>query len=208
MRRLLLLLVAALPALTFAHPARAAAQAADSAFLRPGDMVRLAVFRQPELSGEFAVSAEGTLQHPLFSEVRVVGASRAVIRQRLRDALTPYVRDPSFVFDYLYRVAVTGEVRLPNLIALSPETTLGQAIATAGGVTEFGRLDRVRLIREGHEVVVNLQAPDAAVAAMRVRSGDQIRVPRRTSVLRDYLGPFASIVAAAAAVATLVGGVN
>ncbi|HEV7589921.1 MAG TPA: polysaccharide biosynthesis/export family protein [Longimicrobium sp.] len=202
MRRLLLL-VAALLAL--AHPARAAAQAADSAYLRPGDMVRLAVFRQPELSGDFPVSAEGTLQHPLFSDVRVVGASRAVIRQRLRDALTPYVRDPSFVFDFLYRVAVTGEVRLPNLFNLSPETTLGQAVAAAGGVTEFGRLDRVRLVRDGHETVLNLQAPDPAVAAMRIHSGDQIRVTRRGNLLRDYLGPFAAIVAAAAAVATAVG---
>jgi polysaccharide export outer membrane protein len=207
MRRLLLLLVAALPALTLtlAHPAPAAAQAADSAFLRPGDMVRLAVFRQPELSGEFAVSAEGTLQHPLLSEVRVVGASRAVIRQRLRDALTPYVRDPSFVFDFLYRISVTGEVRLPNLFTLSPETTLGQAVAAAGGITEYGRLDRVRLVREGHETVVNLQSPDPAVAGMRIHSGDQIRVPRRSNLLRDFLGPFAAIVGAAAALATVVG---
>jgi polysaccharide export outer membrane protein len=202
MRRLLLLLAALL---ALAHPARGAAQAAaDSAFLRPGDMVRLVVFRQAELSGDFPVSAEGTLQHPLLAEVRVVGVSRTVIRERLREALSRYARDPSFVFDYLYRVGVTGEVRLPNLLALSPETTLGQAVATAGGANEFGRLDRVRLVRDGREMVLNLQSPDPAVAAMRVRSGDQIRVPRRTSLLRDVLGPFAAIVAAAAATASLI----
>ena len=203
MRRLLLPAVAALLAL--AHPAPGAAQAADSAYLRPGDMVRLSVFRQPELSGDFPVSSEGTLQHPLLSEVRVVGASRAAIRQRLRDALTPYVRDPSFVFDFLYRVTVTGEVRLPNLFTLSPETTLGQAVASAGGITEYGRLDRVRLLRDGRETVVNLQSPDPAVASMRIHSGDQIRVPRRTNLLRDFLGPFAAIVGAAAALATVAG---
>jgi protein involved in polysaccharide export with SLBB domain len=202
MRRLLLFLAALL---ALAHPARGAAQAAaDSVFLRPGDMVRLAVFRQAELSGDFPVSAEGTLQHPLLAEVRVVGVSRAVIRQRLHEALSRYARDPSFVFDYLYRVGVTGEVRLPNLLALSPETTLGQAVATAGGANEFARLDRVRLLRDGREMVLNLQSPDPAVAAMRVRSGDQIRVPRRTSLLRDVLGPFAAIVAAAAATASLI----
>jgi polysaccharide export outer membrane protein len=202
MRRLLLLLAALL---ALAHPARGAAQAAaDSAFLRPGDMVRLVVFRQAELSGDFPVSAEGTLQHPLLAEVQVVGVSRAVIRERLREALSRYARDPSFVFDFLYRVAVTGEVRLPNLLALPPETTLGQALATAGGANEFARLDRVRLVRDGREMVLNLQSPDPAVAAMRVRSGDQIRVPRRTSLLRDVLGPFAAIVAAAAATASLL----
>ena len=202
MRRLLLFLAALL---ALAHPARAAAQAADSAYLRPGDLVRLAVFRQPELSGDFPVSAEGTLQHPLLSDVRVVGATRAAIRERLREALTRYVRDPSFVFDYLYRVAVIGEVRLPNLLNLSPETTLGQAVAAAGGVTENGRLERVHLVRDGRDQVVNLQSPDPAVAAMRVRSGDQIRVSRRANVLRDYVGPTASIVAAAAAIISVVG---
>jgi hypothetical protein len=39
---------------------------------------------------------------------------------------------------------------------------------------------------------------------MRVRSGDQIRVPRRANLLRDVLGPFAAIVAAAAATASLL----
>jgi protein involved in polysaccharide export with SLBB domain len=202
MRRLLLL-VAALVALP--HPARAAAQAADSVFLRPGDMVRLAVFRQPELSGDFAVSSDGTLQHPLLSEVRVVGATRAEIRERLHEALARYARDPSFVFDFLYRVTVTGEVRLPNLFTLSPETTLGQAVAAAGGITEYGRLDRVHLVRDGRDQVVNLQSPDPAVASLRIHSGDQIRVARRSNLLRDFLGPFAAIVGAAAALATVAG---
>src|SRR3954447_989439 len=203
MRRLLLLLVAAL--LPLAHPTRGAAQAADSAFVRPGDLVRLTVFRQPELSGDFPVGSDGTLQHPLLTEVRVVGVSRAAIRERLREVLARYARDPSFVFDFLYRVTVTGEVRLPNLFSLSPETTLGQAVASAGGITEFGRLDRVHLVRDGRDVVVNLQSPDPAAASMRIHSGDQIRVARRSNLLRDFLGPFAAIVGAAAAIATVAG---
>jgi len=203
MRRLLLLLVAVL--LPLAHPARGAAQTADSAFLRPGDLVRLSVFRQPELSGDFPVGSDGTLQHPLLTEVRVVGVSRAAIRERLREVLSRYARDPSFVFDFLYRVTVTGEVRLPNLFNLSPETTLGQAVASAGGITEFGRLDRVHLVRDGRDVVVNLQSPDPAVAAMRIHSGDQIRVSRRANLLRDYVGPFAAIIGALAALASVAG---
>jgi polysaccharide export outer membrane protein len=203
MRRLLLLLVAAL--LPLASPAPGAAQAADSAFVRPGDLVRLTVFRQPELSGDFPVGSDGTLQHPLLTEVRVVGVSRAAIRERLREVLGRYARDPSFVFDFLYRVTVTGEVRLPNLFNLSPETTLGQAVASAGGITEFGRLDRVHLVRDGRDVVVNLQSPDPAVAAMRIHSGDQIRVSRRANLLRDYVGPFAAIIGALAALASVAG---
>ncbi|HEX2202136.1 MAG TPA: polysaccharide biosynthesis/export family protein [Longimicrobium sp.] len=194
LRRLLLALACAAALLPSALPAQDA-----SASLRPGDAVRLVVWRQPELSGEFPVSPEGTIQHPLLNEVRVVGASRAEIRDRLRAVLARYEREPSFVFDFLYRVAVGGEVRLPNLYTLSPETTVGQAVAAAGGVTEFGRLDNVRLIRGGQETRINLKRADPEVAEMRIRSGDQIRVMRRANILRDYVGPAASLIAAGAA---------
>ena len=197
-----LLFLALLAALVL--PASAAAQgaAADSAYLRPGDIIRLAVFRQPDFSGEFPVSPEGTIQHPLLADVSVVGVPRSVIRERLRVVLARYERDPSFVFSFLYRVAVGGEVRLPNLYTVIPETTVGQAVAEAGGLTEFGRLDRVIVVREGRELTVNLRDP--AEAETRVRSGDQIRVTRRSNLLRDTIGPFASVVAAIAAVVSIV----
>jgi polysaccharide export outer membrane protein len=188
----------------FAPPAPAAAQSAatDSAYLRPGDVIRLAVFRQPDFSGEFPVSPEGTIQHPLLAEVSVVGVPRSVIRERLRVALSRYERDPSFVFSFLYRVAVGGEVRLPNLYTVIPETTIGQAVATAGGLTEYGRLDRVVVVRGGQELTLNLRDPGEAET--RVRSGDLIRVTRRSNVFRDVIGPLAAIVGAVGAVASIL----
>lgn len=200
MRRTLLLLLALL---ALVPAGRAAAQAADSVYLRPGDVIHLAVFRQPELSGDFAISPEGTIEHPLLADVSVVGVPRSAIRERLRAAISRYERDANFVFDFLYRVGVGGEVRLPNLYTLSPETTLGQAVAAAGGATEFGRLDRVHVIRGGHEMIVNLQRPDSDVSEMRIRSGDQIRVGRRSNVVRDVVGPFAAVLSAVAAIVTL-----
>jgi polysaccharide export outer membrane protein len=204
MRRPVFLLLAALLALAPARRAAAQGAAADSVYLRPGDVIHLVVFRQPELSGDFTVSPEGTVLHPLLSQVSVVGVPRSVIRERLRDALSRFERDPSFVFDFLYRVGVGGEVRNPNLYTLSPETTLGQALAAAGGVTENGRLDRVHLIRNGSDVVLDLQRADGSAAEMRVRSGDQIRVPRRSSAMRDFIAPVAAVLSAVAAIATLV----
>lgn len=197
MRRTILLLLLALP---FAAPA--AAQAGDSVSVRPGDVVRLAVWRQPEFTGEFTVAPDGTLLHPLLSGVRVVGASRTQVQELLRAALGQYERQPQFVFDFLHRVGVGGEVQLPNLYNLSPETTLLQAVATAGGGTENARLDRAVLFRDGRSMELDLLRPTPEVAAMRVRSGDQIRIPRRTNALRETVSLVASAVAA---VASLVG---
>jgi len=197
MRRLFLFALLA----ASAFPARAAAQA-DSASLRPGDLIRLAVWRQPDFSGEFAVGPEGTVQHPLLADVVVAGVPRPVVRERLARALARYEREPSFVFEFLYRVPVGGEVRAPNLYTLTPENTVSQAVAAAGGATELGRLDRVYVLRGTSEVVLDLRDPGQA--ATRVRSGDQIRLGRRSNVLRDNLGPAAAIIGAAAALVSIV----
>lgn len=191
MRRILLPLL-----LILACAAPAAAQTDTTAAVRPADLVRLSVWRMPEFTGEFPIGPDGTIQHPLLTDVRVVGRPRDEVRRQLREVLLRYENDPQFVFDYLYRVAVTGEVRLPNLYSLPPETTLPQAIAAAGGLSEFGRINDVRLIRGGQELVLDLRDPASQVMEMRIRSGDQIRVPRRGSSFRDYLGLTASLVAA------------
>lgn len=197
MRRLLLTLFLVLCAAPAAVPA--AAQDTTTA-VRPADVIRLSVWRQTEFTGEFPIAPDGTILHPLLSTVRVVGRTRDQVRAQLREVLLQYERDPQFVFDYLYRVGVTGEVRLPNLYTLPPETTIAQAVAAAGGVAEFGRLERVRLMRGGQEVLLDLRDPSPAVAEMRIRSGDQIRVTRRGASWRDYVGLGASLVAAVASV--------
>ena len=199
MRRLLPALL-----LVLACAAPAAAQTDTTAAVRPADVVRLTVWRLPEFTGEFPVASDGTLLHPLLTEVRVVGRTRDEVRRQLREVLVRYENDPQFVFDYLYRVAVTGEVELPNLYRLPPETSLGQAIAAAGGVTEFGQMNDVRLIRDGQELVLDLRNPSGPVMEMRIRSGDQIRIPRRGSSFRDYLGLTASIVAAVGSVVAAI----
>ena len=202
--RKLALLAALVAALVLPRAAHAQVSGADSASLRPGDAIRLVVWRQPDFTGEYPIAPDGTIQHPLLRDVVVVGAPRSVIRERLRTSLQRFDRDPQFVFDFLYRVAVGGEVRLPNLYNLSPETTIAQAVAASGGATEFGRLDNVRVVRGGEVVVLNLRRPDPVVAEMRIRSGDQIRVSRRTNILREYIGPAASVVGAIAALVSVL----
>ncbi|HEU0300014.1 MAG TPA: polysaccharide biosynthesis/export family protein [Longimicrobium sp.] len=197
MRRLLLTLLLSLAA------APAAAQDTTAA-VRPSDAIRLSVWRQPEFSGEFPIAPDGTILHPLLAQVRVVGRTREQVRAQLREILQQYERDPQFVFDYLYRVGVTGEVRLPNLYSLPPETTVGQAVAAAGGVAEYGRLDQVRLMRGGREIILDLRNPSPEIAEMRIRSGDQIRVPRRGAGWRDLVGLGASMVAAVASVVAAI----
>lgn len=186
-----------------ASAAPAAAQAAADATLRPGDVLRIAVLRHPELTGDFVVHADGTLMHPVFRDLRVASVPLDELEGRVRELLARFESRPEFVVDPLFQVAVGGEVRVPNLYPLRPTTTIAQAVAVAGGATERGRLDRVRLLRSGSEISVDLTRPDAAMATELVRSGDQIMVGRRSSVFRDYIAPAGSVIAALAALASI-----
>lgn len=197
-----ILLVVAVLALLPAAPA--AAQDGAAAQLLPGDAVRLTVWRRPELSGEFAISRDGSIAHPLYRNVQIAGVPAASAEGRLREFLSGLEADPQFVMQPLLRVSVGGEVRQPKLYRLPPETTIADAVAEAGGVTERGILARVRLVRGDRQTVVDLTAPNAGLAQDAIQSGDQIFVERRVNVLREYIGPAASIAAAVVSIVNIV----
>ena len=168
--------------------------------LRPGDVVRITVWRQPELSGEFRITADGTIGHPLYQSVDVKNVTLAEATNRIRKYLTQLTNDPQVVIEPLLSVAVGGEVRQPGLYTLPLGTTLSQAVAQAGGGSDESVLKRVRLIRGARQVIIDLTDTKENRGAMPVRSGDQIFLERRGNTFRDIIGPVASILGAAAAI--------
>jgi polysaccharide export outer membrane protein len=183
---------------------RASAQTLETApMLRAGDVIQIRVWRNPELSGEFLITDRGTLAHPLYSEIRAAGRPITEVREELRAFLSSYLEKPNFVVEALFPVLVGGEVRLPNIYKLTSETTVARAVSLAGGPTPSGRLDRVILRRDGQRHVVDL-ASDNPLDDPAIRSGDEIIVPRRANVFRDYIAPSASIVGALATVFSLI----
>jgi protein involved in polysaccharide export with SLBB domain len=189
------LAVLAVALVSFVSPLRAQSDGRQATVLRPGDAGRITVWRQPELSGEFTISEGGTITHPLYRELVVTGMPVDAARQRVQEFLARLESNPQFVVQPLLRVSVGGEVRQPSLYRLTPETTIAEAVALAGGATERGRLDRVRVFRGGEALMVDLTSPQAGLAQQPIRSGDQIFVDRRTSLFRDYIAPAGGIVA-------------
>jgi len=193
----------AVAALLLAPVASAAAQAARSdPVLRPGDMLRLSVWRHPELSGDFLVAPDSTVVHPLYQRVQVAGVPLPVVKERLRALLVTYEQGVECAIEPLFAVTVAGEVRQPNLYRLPQGTTFAQAIAQAGGPTEVGRLDRVHVIRRDSAMVIDLARNYSRYERLPIASGDQVLVARRSdsNFLRDVLYPLASLTAAVAAV--------
>lgn len=177
---------------------------AGAPVLRPGDAVRITVWRKPELTGEFPIVQDGTIAHPLYRGVSVAGLRFAEAEARVAELLRRYEANPQFVMQPLLRVSVAGEVRQPSLYTLPPETSIAQAVALAGGATERGRMEEVRLLREGREYVLDLTQPTAGMAQEPIRSGDQIFVKRSRNIFRDYIAPAGSVTAALAAIINII----
>lgn len=176
----------------------------ESTVLQPGDAVRITVWRQDELSGEFMIAANGAITHPLYRTVVVANVPLEEARQRIEQFLREFETDPQFVILPLLRVSVGGEVRQPNLYQLTPETTVAQAVAMAGGATDGGQNARVRLLRSGEITIGDLHDPAGELAQTRVRSGDQVFVERRRSVFRDYFLPAVGVAGSLASILNIL----
>ncbi|CAN5695421.1 hypothetical protein BH23GEM6_BH23GEM6_18210 [soil metagenome] len=176
--RVAVLLVACSAAVPIQARAQAVAEAPASV-LSVGDAVRVTVWRAPEMSGEFVVGEDGYLLHPLYRGLRVAGVPIATVESQLGTLLRRYDATPEFVIEPLYRVTISGEVRSPNVYALPSHVSVAQAVMQAGGPTELARANRVRLIRGGRQVSVDLTNPGSPLYHSLIHSGDQIFIDRR-----------------------------
>ncbi len=172
--------------------------------LGAGDLIHIQVWRQPEFSGEFEVSGDGTIAHPLYRQIRAAGRLVHEVEADVRAFLTQYLEAPNFVVEGFFRIGVAGEVRQADVYPLRPETTITRALAVAGGPTERANLRRVAVRRNGELHHLDLTSPDHSLRELQVRSGDEIVVERRRDIFREYVAPSASVIAAAATLISLL----
>jgi polysaccharide export outer membrane protein len=178
-RALLALAPLAVPADAGAQVESDTARVAQHNLLRPGDLVRLRIWREPDLGGEFLVNEQGKVILPKIGELLVTDRSPEELRQVVLDAYLRFLRNPSIEIIFLRRINVLGAVRNPGLYPIDPTTTIADALALAGGAQPNGKPDQVKLLRAG-EVVTALIGPEMRIAELDLRSGDQLYVPERS----------------------------
>jgi len=171
------------------------------AMLHPGDSVKIAVWRNPELSGGFLVTGDGTIQHPLYQAIHVAQIPLDSVTSRIGAFLTQFTTTPQFVVQPEFHIVVRGEVRNPALYTVPLETTLGGAIAAAGGPTPEAQLRKVTLVRDQRSYHLDLSDPAAPWTSAPIRSGDQIIIGRKSNL---FFGVILPLITASAAVASLI----
>lgn len=197
---LLFCATAALPAVAQTAPP----PADTNTVLHPGDEVRLTVWRNPELSGDFVIGINGALIHPLYQAVPIIGVPMQEVVNRIRNFLKTYQSDPQIVVMPLLHVTVAGEVGKPSLYNLPRGTSIGEAIALAGGPSAEGNIKKVSLFRDNRETKIDLQSPLNAWASAPVQSGDAIIVSHRGSFFRDVFVPLLTLTGTVASIVNLV----
>jgi polysaccharide biosynthesis/export protein len=118
--------------------------------IAPRDIVQIAVFQVADLNTTVQVSEDGNVTLPLVGKVRLSGETTYEAEQTLSGKLRTYLQSPQVsvsVKTYGKRITVSGEVKGPRVLADDGGTTLTQAIANAGGLSELGDSSRVHIAR-------------------------------------------------------------
>lgn len=136
---------------TAAGSRRAAANGAPPFVLGVGDVVRVSVYKSPELDVTVPVRPDGRISVPLLGEEQAAGLTVEQLRQNLTEGYRQYVTAPvvsvSLQEVNSQKIFVSGEVNNPGQFDLKQETRLMQALAMAGGLTPYAKKDRVVILR-------------------------------------------------------------
>lgn len=165
--------------------------------LSPGDALRVEVKDEPDLGGQFPVSAEGYVLMPTVGRIHVADRPFSEVKLEIFEAYSSLLTYPVVQLTPLLRIAVLGEVRQPGLQTVDPTHGIADLLALAGGLTPMADDERISLLREGRDEVQRLDLRSSALS-IQLRSGDQLFVGRR-SWLSDNAG---ILIGAAASVAT------
>jgi polysaccharide export outer membrane protein len=169
-------------------PAPDVAPVSTAYLIGPGDLLSVQVFNHPEMSGRTRVRDDGKVSIPLLGDApaaskaptdlaRDVGALLEARNLAVATRVTVLLEERAPL-----RVSVLGEVARPGFYPLDPGAGLAEALASAGGFTEFAHRDRLYVVRRSPEPVRVRFTYDALVrarghaAAFRLRPGDVVVV--------------------------------
>ncbi len=117
-----------------------------------GDSVSILVWNQSKLSGDMRVRSDGQVTLPLIGDVAVGGLTPSGAASQIQHRLDGLVVDPKVTVSIRESAtptfSVVGEIKTSGSYPLVGPTTVLQAIAAAGGLSENADRDRIFVIRK------------------------------------------------------------
>jgi protein involved in polysaccharide export with SLBB domain len=154
------------------------ASSADSYILGPNDRIRVKVYGEADITGEYEINNSGQVSIPLAGHIKAAGVTTRQLEKAIASALAKgIVRDPRVNVEVAqYRpYYILGEVKKSGEYPYRNGLTVMDAVASAGGFTYRANENKVHLRRAGagREEILPLDAP------VPVFPGDNIRIPER-----------------------------
>lgn len=123
-----------------------------------GDILQVLVWGHDELTTNNVVRPDGNISLPLIGDIQAEGLSVDDLKKEMNRRMGEYIQEPSVSVSVSeinsLKIYIIGEVRAPGEQNLISYTTVLQAIARAGGLTEFAKRNKIQIIRtQGDEKI-------------------------------------------------------
>ncbi len=129
---------------------REATQSSNEFLLGPEDVLEIVVWRNQDLSREVIVRPDGMISMPLIGDVRASGLVTDRLAREIAERLKAYMESPTVSVSVKqvnsYSFYILGEVANPGKFQLKSYATVLQAIALAGGFTQFASRNKIQVI--------------------------------------------------------------
>jgi len=154
----------------------------------PEDVLGVVFWREPEMSGDVTVRPDGRVSIPVIGEMQAAGLEPETLRQQILTAARKYITDPNIVVVVRAinsrKVFITGRVTTPGAHPIVGPLTVMQAIALAGGLTEYADAKNIRVLREESTGTTTIRVNYRDISKgnnlaqnIRLRPGDTVVVP-------------------------------
>jgi polysaccharide biosynthesis/export protein len=144
--------VAAMLALFVAASPAVHAQATSSAYMvKPGDVLEISVWKEPDLQRQVLVRPDGAFSFPLVGEVDARNKSVADLNRIVGERVSKYISDAVVTIAVQEikgnKIYVLGQVNRPGEFIVNPSVNIMQALSMAGGMTPFAATNDIIVLR-------------------------------------------------------------
>jgi polysaccharide export outer membrane protein len=119
--------------------------------VKPGDILAVSVWKEPDLQGPVLVRPDGAFSFPLAGQMDARGKTVQELQQMVTERLKKFISDPVVTVSIQEikgnKVYVIGQVNKPGDFIVNPRVDVMQALSMAGGTTPFAALGDIMILR-------------------------------------------------------------
>jgi polysaccharide export outer membrane protein len=148
------------------------------------DVVRVTVWKDPNLSADAAVRPDGTITLPLVGEIVAAGRTGVELQRQVAERLSTFAKDAVVTVAVVevnsYRFSVAGNVEHPGMFTSKYYVTVSEALALAGGPNRYASTHDVVIVRGALRIPIDYDAilwGKSPEEDLVILAGDAIRVP-------------------------------